>query len=301
VRNLSTVVVGMDFSAGAEKALRSAANLARHFHASLHLVTVVVPPTVYQRVLSPIHRHSITEDELVNAARDRLAAVASSPHLVGLSIQVSIHVGNPFAELIKACRERDASLIVVGAHHHHGVERLVLGSTAERVVRKSPIPVLVARTELPAEPTCVLAPIDFSDPSGSAAEMAIGLARRWMAQLIFLHVIEPIAQTYLWPLDPGAVEVFPAEPGDLAGDWTEFLATLDLRDLRWEQRTAKGEAAAMIHEVADETGADLVVIGTHGRSGLTHALLGSLAERIVRTASLPVLTVQPETSRTAPP
>ncbi|MBI4517767.1 MAG: universal stress protein [Deltaproteobacteria bacterium] len=293
MKTLRAIVAGTDFSPVAETALRSAAHLARRYNAALHLLAVVVPPAVYRRALAAVVPAPATA-QLVAAATERLQQLCGAPFLAGCKVVANVRVGVPFAELIAAGREYEASLIVVGARPHRGVEHLMLGHTTERVMRKAPVPVLIARSELNPEPTCVLAPIDFSDAARCAAEEAIALARRWIAKLIFLHVIEPIVQTYLWPLDSGAVEIFPAEPADLKGEWEDFLGDLDLHDLRWERRTLKGDAAALIEQTAREEAADLIVLGTHGNTGLAHALLGSLVERVVRTTARPVLTIRPE-------
>ncbi len=294
MRNLTRILIGTDFSPAAGTALRSAVGLARRYRARIHLVTVVSPPPVYRRALAPLPGGPMTIEKLVEAAGARLDAVAQSPDLADLHVETEVRVGTPFSELILAARERGDSLIAVGTRPHARLEETFLGGTAERVMRKAPVPVLVTRTELAATPGYILTPIDFSAASRSAAEEALALARRWEARLVFLHVIEPIAQTYLWPLDPGAVEVFPAEPADLERDWDEFLRPLPLQGTRHEHRSLKGDPGRVVQQVADTEAADLIVIGTHGRTGLVHALLGSIAERIVRTTSKPVLTVRPQ-------
>jgi len=294
VRSLKSILVGTDFTPISEAPLRSAAHLARRYQVPIHLVAVVSPPPVYRRALAPLQGTSPTVEEMLASARGRLENLARSAPLAGLHVDVDARTGAPFSELIDAARTAQASLIAVGTRKHHGLEERLLGSTTDRVIRRSPIPVLAAPVELSAEPTCLVAPVDFSSASRWAAEEAIALARRWIARLIFLHVIEPIAQTYLWPLDPGAVEIFPAEPADLGRDWEEFLAPLALDGVRWEHRTLKGDPPTLIHETARDEGADLIAIGTHGRAGLAHALLGSVAERVVRTTVKPVLTIRPD-------
>ena len=301
MRTLKRILVGTDLSPISEAPLRSAAHLARRYQVPIYLVAVVSPPPVYRRALAPLQGTSATVEEMTANARARLETLARSSLLAGLRVEVDARTGAPFSELIDAARACQASLIAVGTRKRHGLEERLLGSTAERVIRNSPVPVLVTPVELSAEPSCLVAPVDFSSAARSAAEEAIALARRWIARLIFLHVIEPIAQTYLWPLDPGAVEIFPAEPADLGRDWEEFLAPLPLDGVRWEHRTLKGDPSTLVHDTARDEGADLLVIGTHGRSGLAHVLLGSVAERIVRTTVKPVLTVRPDTDQLALP
>ena len=92
--------------------------------------------------------------------------------------------------------------------HSGSVERMLLGSTAERVLRKAPVPVLVAKSLLPEKPRLILAPTDFSAAGRPAVEEAVALARRWGAELVFVHALEPIAEAYVWPVEPGPVPMY---------------------------------------------------------------------------------------------
>jgi nucleotide-binding universal stress UspA family protein len=86
----------------------------------------------------------------------------------------------------------------------------------------------------------------------------------------------------------------PPSPEEIEPEWKAFLSGLSLAKIHWEKDTAEGQAASAIVRQAEQVRADLIVMGTHGRSGLPHMLLGSVAEKVVRTASCPVLTVRPE-------
>jgi nucleotide-binding universal stress UspA family protein len=146
-------------------------------------------------------------------------------------------------------------------------------------------------------PKTILVPTDFSPCSQQAAEEALALVRGFGGCIVFLHVLDI---RYLYPAGYGAeTVVLPAlTPQDLEPDWQEFLHDLPLgSDLLWEKQTREGRAAQIISETADEIGADLVVIGTHGRSGLAHMLLGSVAEQVLRSTSRSVLTVRPNAFR----
>jgi nucleotide-binding universal stress UspA family protein len=197
--------------------------------------------------------------------------------------------------LISTCRNWQGDLIVVGATKQ-GEERF-LGSTGERVLRKAPVPVLVAKRELPLGPKTILVPTDFSPCAKQAAEEALALVRGFGGRIVFLHVLDI---RYLYPAVYGTEPVLlpPLTAEDLEPDWQEFLHNLPLGGgLLWEKQTREGQAAQTITEAADEIGADLVVTGTHGRSGLAHMLLGSVAEQVLRSTSYSVLTVRPNAFR----
>ncbi len=139
----------------------------------------------------------------------------------------------------------------------------------------------------------ILVPTDFSDGSQRAFETAIDMARDSGAQLTVLHV-------HHVPVNVFPDVILPMSP-DLLRD---IEHSVDLVLARWRDqaagagvvadvRTTIGNTADEICKAADEIGADLIVIGTHGRGGLSHALLGSVAEKVVRKAPCPVLTVRP--------
>ena len=291
---LEVICVGVDFSPWSETALRTAVNLARFFGSRLRIVTVVEPPAIYRRVINPIQSSLVSTEELAAKARRRLADLAATPSVDGVMVTTEVRVGTPFVELIGGARTGAADLLAVGTCHHGEVERLLLSSTAERIQRKAPMPVLLVKADLPSPPRVVLAPTDFSPASLPALKLAVDLTRSWGARLILLHVIEPIAQTYVWPADPAAVQLFLAEPEDLQSEWRGFLAPLDLTGIQCEQQTVKGYATTTIVETARRSSADLIVMGTHGRTGLMHILLGSVAERTSHEAPCSVLSVRPE-------
>ena len=141
----------------------------------------------------------------------------------------------------------------------------------------------------------ICCPVDFSDASRAALEVAADLAKRTAAQLTVLHAY-PIPG-YTFP--DGSVVASPRMMQDLADqaerhleEWRAQAAAL-VGAPRVTTQKAVGEPSAEIVSFAKSAGMDLVVVGTHGRTGLEHALMGSVAERVVRRAHCPVLTVRP--------
>jgi nucleotide-binding universal stress UspA family protein len=287
--NLKRIGVGTNFSPEADLAVRSAATLAREIGAHLDLVHVVHRPALYERVL---HRQQLSDDEVQARADEQLRQSAGGATLAGLDVSYHIRIGTPYEEVLAACRELGDGLLVVGARKRSGLTDLLVGSTAERVLRKADVPVLLARRALPQKPACILAPTDFSDASRPALIEAIALARRWTARLVLLHVIEPIVQAYAWATDLAGGEIYVIEPDQLQPEWDALIASLPLDRVTCEQQTIKGEVSTTVAAAAQALGADLIVMGTHGRTGLTHALLGSVAEGVARAADTCVLTVR---------
>ena len=142
----------------------------------------------------------------------------------------------------------------------------------------------------------ILHPTDFSDRSEYALGLACALARDYGARLIVLHVIEAAAAAAY-----GEV-IVPVDPEPLRAAAQEQLARLEVpqANVRAERRLEQGDAVAEILRVAQEVNADLVVMGTHGRTGLGRLLMGSVTEQVVRRAPCPVLTVKTPFPETVP-
>lgn len=287
--NLKRIGVGTNFSTEADLAVQSAATLARQTGAHLDLVHVVHRPALYERVL---YRQHLSDEELQTRAAEHLRQSAGGSSLAGIGVSHHVRIGTPDEELLAACDELGDGVLVVGARKRSGLTDLLVGSTAERVLRKAAVPVLLARRALAEKPACILAPTDFSEASRPALLEAIALAQRWGARLVLLHVIEPIIQAYAWATDLAGGEVYVIEPDQLQPEWDALIADLPLDGVTWEQQTIKGDVSTTVGAAAQSLRADLIVVGTHGRTGLTHALLGSVAEGVARAADTCVLTVR---------
>ena len=293
MRQLKRIIVGHDLRVGGERALKSAAVLANRYGAALRLVHVVEPLDAYQRISHPL-TSPFTLEEIAQKTGARLQALAASPELARLKVEYEVRKGKPFIEVILAARAWLADLIVVGAASQ--TQELFLGSTGERIVRKALVPVMVAKKPLSSEAKTFLVPTDFSPCASRAAEGALMLAKNFSARIIFFHVLDLYpSYTIAYAHDLGvSVPIAPPSPEELEPEWDAFLSGLPLEKVDWEKCTEEGQAATAIVHQAKYVQADMIVIGTHGRGGLPHMLLGSVAEKVVRTASCPVLTIRPE-------
>lgn len=143
----------------------------------------------------------------------------------------------------------------------------------------------------------ILCPVDFSEVSNRALRLAASLAQDCGADLLLVHVVEPIvapADFTFGPMTSGEVEDRLVERSSAAV--TELVKTLNLPPEKVSTRVERGRASSEIVRVALEEKADLLVMGTHGYTGMAHVLLGSTAERVIRKAPCPVLTLRPPDS-----
>jgi universal stress protein A len=112
-----------------------------------------------------------------------------------------------------------------------------------------------------------------------------------------VHVMD--LASYVYPATYGAspISIPPLTPEDIEPDWQQFLRGLSLEGITWDKQTREGGAAPGIIDAARDCHADLVVIGTHGRTGVAHILLGSVAEAVLRRTDCSVMTVRPDAFR----
>lgn len=141
----------------------------------------------------------------------------------------------------------------------------------------------------------ILAPTDFSDHSCYALSYARSFADRWSAELHLLNVIEPAVFPTEAGLTPMGMMSLDIELSDAATKaMKEMLARPELAGIAPVTSVAHGRASTAIIEYAEQHQIDLIVIATHGRTGLEHLIFGSTAERVVRESPCPVLTVRPK-------
>ena len=195
--NVQKILVTTDFSGQSLSAVRYAIALGGKIGASvalLHVVETASSLSVMESVLL-----ARTDSEVAELARTRPEALAQRASKGDVNVTAVVRTGKPFHEIALAAGERAADLIVIATHGHTGLKRVWLGSTAERVVRHAPCPMLTVPTrDLPkrAGPVTpfrlkkILVPIDFSNLSMDALPYATLLAQQFNAQLTLLHVVQ---------------------------------------------------------------------------------------------------------------
>lgn len=286
------IVVATDFSPTARVALRSAEVLARKTGAAMVLVHVVdLPSTTYTFGVETLGFPDVRETWAVEARRT-LLATAGRLHRRGLAaVEVDVRVGRPWHEIIESARAHVADLVVLGNSGRSRFGRLLLGSTAENVVRHSPAPVLVTRSRPLRSLRRVLVPVSFDEGSRTAVAFAAERMPRG-AKIEAFHAAMPVglAEPWLPVLPPSILEV--------TRELRAWLQEAGAARMRPRVETAADAASAILRR-ARAWKADLILLCTHGRGGFSHLLLGSVAEKVARYADRPVL-VLPPPGRAAP-
>ncbi len=291
------ILVGTDFSPTAAVAVDWAVELARQQGARVELVhAVTVPPSVPEYVSpSAIAPGPVFDEEVRRAARGRLEKEAASLRERGIEVDLWLSLGTPSMVICDRAAEISALAIVIGTRGLTGLRHLLLGSTTERVVQKAPCPVLsVHPGDRQRVLRTILIPTDFSED----AERAIHTAQKLLAplspdtRLILLHAFNlPIEYTAYGPI-PTSVHYLQDTGLDAERRLQELTDRLTAEGLSVDWVAREGDPSVVIVEEAERRQADLIAMGTHGRSGLRHLLLGSTAERVVQHAACPVMTVR---------
>jgi len=297
------VLFPTDLSEGAQRAFPQAAFLADWHDAELHILNV-----------TGRHRHDYKEtkdnfplsiDTLTDWLRRPSKSVSGSnwPDLTDLPIeQAQVESASPAERIVTYAEDQDIDLVVMGTHGRRGLDRMLFGSVTEEVVRQGPCPVLTVRTDADVEPSKavrrVLAPVDFSAASDAAIQHAKEIAQTYGAEIDLLHVVE---EPFYPPAYGPDMMTFPTQ--DVVERVEKQLAETAREEIGYEHvmvSAATGSPSNEILNYVDENEVDLVVMATHGRTGLDHVLLGSVAERVLRQSPTPVFVVKPDRKSLVP-
>lgn len=293
-RDPRSILAATELGEGGEEVVRTAGALAAATGAELHVLHAfeftsdpypgigAIPGAGFQ---DRVHAAERALEEQVRRAVPEGVAVAP-PHVV---------IDTAARAVLNCAAGTGADLIVLGPHRGRGLEGVVLGSTADRVVRVAEAPCLIARGRLRVPLQHVLVPMDLSAPSRGALRLALDLARALGGQAVVevVHVIPRIFAGEDFPFSEASVgPELHREVEAVLGPAAE-RAEVELRECVVWGDSVPDE----ILRVAEERRADLVVMGTQGRGPLMRALLGSVAATVSRRAACPVLLVPPAMDR----
>jgi nucleotide-binding universal stress UspA family protein len=203
---------------------------------------------------------------------------------------------DPFNGILRTAGSIKADLIVMGAHRKQLLRDIFVGTTIERVVRTGPYPVLMVNNEVKQSYRNVLVAVDVSEPSANAIRAAKSAGLIGDKSVNFLHAFFPLGKGKLVEagIDQPAIDKYVASEHQRAADeLIAFLAANGLDDLKSSLQVREGEGFAVISQVVAEMRPDLLILGTHGRTGLLKALLGSVTEEALRRLDVDMLAVPP--------
>jgi nucleotide-binding universal stress UspA family protein len=300
-----TILFAADFSENSLEAFRAACSLAVENQTRLVVLHVAESPWAPEGQIDqaeqPIPLPGAEPGESRHQFLRRRVREAYAPNQP-IDVEYQTAEGNAAEGILRTAREIGSDLIVMGTHGLTSLRRLLAGSVAIAVLHDAQCPVLAlrsgARLRDSAEIRVIVHPTDFSASSDAALQVARSLARDLGARLVLLHVAPfPVV---------GQVGMMPAVDAGYESDALEAArGRVDGPDLKYPVETwfCRGQAPDEIVRVAREVGCDLIVMGTHGRTGLGRLLMGNTAESVLPEANCPVIilksppTVSPGTAK----
>ena len=286
-----------DFSKYSFRAADYAVALARHYDGEAHFLHVVpevlLHPDQYPYLVEPVR----AEPEVRQRALDRLDAFVALTRAEQIETRFSVEEGHPVSTILGAAEDDESDLICLGTHGREGVERLVLGSVAEKVLRKATCPVLTISEPgeegaiQPAVFNTILCAVDFARLSLRSLDYALSLAQEAGGKLLLVNVVEWFSEEPGWETQIN-VDAYRAEMENNVRERLDEAVPKQARD--WcdiETVVTSGKAYREILALASDKSVDLVVMGVRGRNPLDLMLFGSTTQHVVRHADCPVMTI----------
>ncbi len=286
MKDFKNILAAVDLSECSQRALGLAIDFAFSEGTRLHVLFVEV-------------LHGEPYDESVKARLESMVKTRlAEKSLVGVDVEYAIerdYVAGP--AILRYARDYDINLIVMGTHGRRGLRALVLGSVASEVVREAPCAVLTVRKDGDIDPVHVrriLVPFDFSEYSREALKTALDVAASAGAKIDLVHIVEDrFHPAFYGPFFQSVYDMEPDIEQRSERHLREEVAGLDADDLVVSVKAFGGYPARDIPRYVENHDVDLIIMSTHGLTGMEHFLMGSVAEKTVAHATCPVLIVKP--------
>ncbi len=285
---LERILVPLDFSAASAAALRRALDLTERTGAEIHVLHAVPGPNVSFDDLPEPDRAFYRE--VWRRAEGDLDAFLQRVPAGSVALKRVLTAGLASRTILDYATHEGMDLVVMGTHGRRGIKRVMLGSVTEEVLQRSDLPVLVVPPGTGEDTvTHVLAPTDFSVAAEMALPVAVEMAELYGARLDLLHVLEAVPLLAALTGARTAEELFPELLPHTAERLDAMVQRADgvLGDA--SVRIAEGRAAEAIVDHARDHGVDLIVMAKQGLHGVERVLIGSVTERVCRTAPCAVL------------
>lgn len=295
------ILVATDFSPHAAAAIQQAVWLARRCGAKITLAHTlpdlrrVVQSASYQAKVDLLYADgSVFQREVRQASDARMRQMIADLHADDLDVTYETLLGAAYAQITHAVQKEGYDLVLAGTRGLGTWEQFFIGSTATRLIQNCPSSVWIVKAEHAEPPRSVLAATDFSEVSRRAVLEGLAIAQQASAEFHLLHIIDgsDVPDDMLLRTPEG--HSLRHEINEAAKHrFDEFVASLNTDSANVRQHFSVGTPWKEVSRLAKHLSVDLIAIGTVGRSGITGALLGSTAERVLNSCDCSVLTVKP--------
>ena len=292
------IIVPVDFCPGCMNAFNLALNFAKKQNSKIYILHIISDP----QLIDPLYVSDLYEKISFESIKEELEKEIRETYVKNAEgmceVESQISRGYPASEIVEFAKVIGANLIVMATHARTGLKHAFIGSIAEKVLRSSQCPVLTVKLSQEIKPDKfdiknILVPMDFSEQSERALELSLKFASLYNARIEILNVIQPIS---FYPYYYSDFFVKEGISKKIEDDVKVRLDSLveEKREIYKDinYKIYMGEPFQEILEEVKTIRADLIIMGTHGRTGFSHLLMGSVAERVVRLADCPVMTVK---------
>lgn len=297
IKFATNIVFATDFSDSSKPAFRYSREWANALDSALMLINVQalqpgldIDAAVSQRFFDEQREAAKSQlDELLTEARKERASTAAQ-----------LLTGMPSEQICLFAKEQNSDLIVMGTHGWSGIDRVLFGSVAERVVNQAPCPVLSIPLRKPAEvagmhtlnpaPRQIILPLDFSDCSMDAYEYAVQVAKWFDASITLVYAIEPLSYSLDFTLTHPLQDK--ANRKKIQDRLIQLTEVLTKEGMTAQYEISEQPAMEATLEISMSRQADLIIMGTHGRKGLSKLVMGSITGKVLQHSPYPVLTVK---------
>jgi nucleotide-binding universal stress UspA family protein len=287
--NIKKILCPVDFFPASDAAVNYTAGLAATYGAEVHLLHVISP------IVAGTYEYAIdTTDfmkEIEEQSVDEMNRLAKRLGASNITVEGKVRTGDVYDEIKRAIEDVKPDLIVMGTHGRRGVERWFMGSTTEKLLRHTPVPLVTISAAGEKSSNAprfrrILVTTDFSEGTADALAYAFSVAQENQSKVLLLHVLHDVSvdvpgkyrESLVSGVEKQLEDLVPAE----AKTWCEIGT-----------RVETGIPYQVILQAIQDESADLLVMNIHGKGMLDRALLGSTAERVVRVASCPVMMIPP--------
>jgi nucleotide-binding universal stress UspA family protein len=286
---INKILCPVDFFPASDAAANYAVDLAANYDARIHFLHVITPliPAAYEYAIDTVEIMRSLEKN----ATDQTNVLVSRAKDAGVCADTEIRIGDVYDEIKRAIEAEKPELLVMGTHGRRGVERWFMGSTTEKMLRHSPVPILTISGAGERALTAprfrrILVTTDFSEGTSDALAYAFSVAQENDSRITLMHVVHDVAadvsgkyrDSLIKGVDRQLTDLVPTE----ARNWCDV-----------DTRVATGVPYRIILRAIEDEKIDLLVMNIHGKGMLDRALLGSTAERVVRASSCPVMFIPP--------
>lgn len=289
VVNTDKLLLATDGSSFSEGAIREAIRLAKQCSSKLSVLSVIETNPEYETIAPQLL------EKAEKSAREHLGSVKERAKKEGVDCTTSVLEGeDSFNYIAGEAAKNKISMIIMGRRGKTGLKRLMMGSTTARVIGHAPCNVLVVPSAARVEFKNILVATDGSRHAAAAASEAIGIAKKNSSKLIVLAVVpsESIQPMDIVHSQMSRDVIAESEMKEAEKNAKAVKEAAQKEDVAVEAFIMGGKPSDAVVQTAKEQNVDVIILGSHGKTGIDKLLMGSVAERVIVLSSCAVLVVK---------